>query len=235
MLQDNTKKMRYIPKANVVLNMIESGLVPVFYHHDLNICKNVLKACYDGGLRVFEFTNRADFAHEKFSELSKYAQGELPGMLLGAGSIIDAGTAAIYIQSGARFVVSPALVPEMASVCNRRNIMWAPGCGTVTEIVRAQELGADIVKIFPGSQVGGPAFVKAILGPMPWSLIMPTGGVSPDKENLTAWFESGVSCVGMGSNLFPKEWLVKGDFEKITQLVRNTLLIINEIRALGKI
>lgn len=222
--------MSNIPKAAVVLKMIESGLVPVFYHPDLNICKNVLKACYDGGLRVFEFTNRADFAHETFSELSKYVQKELPGMLFGAGSIIDAGTAAIYIQAGARFIVSPALVPEMAGVCNRRNIMWAPGCGTVSEIVRAQELGADIVKIFPGAQVGGPAFVKAILGPMPWSLIMPTGGVSPDKENLKSWFGSGVSCVGMGSNLFPKEWLEQGDFEKITQLVRNTLSIIKEVR-----
>jgi len=227
---DKNKKMKSIPKAVVVLKMIESGLVPVFYHADLNICKKVLKACYDGGLRVFEFTNRADFAHETFSELSKYVKAELPGMLLGAGSIIDAGTAAIYIQSGARFIVSPALVPEMAVVCNRRNIMWAPGCGTLTEIVRAQELGADIVKIFPGAQVGGPAFVKAVLGPMPWSLIMPTGGVSPDKENLKGWFGSGVSCVGMGSNLFPNEWLAQGEFEKITQLIFNTLSIIEEVR-----
>jgi len=223
--------MKPISKAEVVLKMIESGLVPVFYHPDPDICKNVLKACYDGGLRVFEFTNRADFAHEIFSELSKYARAELPGMLLGAGSIIDAGTAAIYIQAGARFIVSPALVPEMAVVCNRRNIMWAPGCGTLTEIVRAQELGADIVKIFPGAQVGGPPFVKAVLGPMPWSLIMPTGGVSPDKENLKEWFGSGVSCVGMGSNLFPKEWLAQGEFGKITELISNTLSIIKELQS----
>lgn len=228
---DKTKKMKSIPKAEVVLKMIESGLVPVFYHPDLDICKNVLKSCYDGGLRVFEFTNRADFAHETFSALSKYAKAELPGMLLGAGSIIDAGTTAIYIQSGAKFIVSPALIPEMAIVCNRRNIMWTPGCGTLTEIVYAQELGADIVKIFPGAQVGGPAFVKAVLGPMPWSLIMPTGGVAPDKENLKSWFASGVSCVGMGSNLFPNEWLTKCEFGKITELISNTLSIIKELRS----
>jgi len=217
-------------KARVVIKMVESGLVPVFYHSDFNTCKKVLKACYDGGLRVFEYTNRGNFAIEIFSELSKYSQKELPGMMLGAGSLIDGGTASLFIQSGARFIVSPALVPEMASVCNKHNILWTPGCGTVSEIVHAMELGADIVKIFPGTQVGGPDFVKAVKGPMPWTQIMPTGGVTTEKENLKAWFEAGVCCVGIGSKLFPKEWVAKGSFDKIEELVKNTLSIIHQLK-----
>lgn len=217
-------------KETVLNNMTDSGLVPVFYHTDLQICKNVLKACYDGGLRVFEFTNRGNFAVETFSELSKYCQKELPEMFLGAGSVIDAGTTSLYIQSGARFIVSPALVPVMAPVCNKHNILWIPGCGTVSEIVHAMELGTDVVKIFPGMQVGGPDFVKAVRRPLPWAKIMPTGGVLPEEENLKAWFNAGVCCVGMGSNLFPKEWIIRNDFHKISSLVKNTLLIINQIK-----
>lgn len=222
--------MSFLPKTDVVLKMKESGMIPVFNHPELEICKSVLKACYDGGSRVFEFTKRSESALEVFLELKKYVQADLPEMLIGVGSIIDAKTANQFIQSGADFIVSPALVPEMAEVCKEQNIVWAPGCGTVSEIVQAQNLGADIVKLFPGAQVGGPSFAKAVLGPLPWSLLMPTGGVSPDKENLKAWFDSGVCCVGMGSNLFPKEWIKNGEFHKISSLVKSTLSIIKEIR-----
>jgi 2-dehydro-3-deoxyphosphogluconate aldolase/(4S)-4-hydroxy-2-oxoglutarate aldolase len=217
-------------KAETVIQTIKSGLVPVYYNFDIETCKNVLKACYDGGIRVFEFTNRGTFAHEVFSALSKYAEKTLPDMLLGAGSVIDSGTASLYMQSGAKFIVSPALVPEVGKTCNKRNVLWIPGCGSVTEIVDAMELGADIVKIFPASQVGGPSFVSAVKGPMPWATIMPTGGVSPDKENLKAWFDAGVCCVGMGSKLFPNEWVKEHKFDEITALVKNTLSIISEIR-----
>ena len=144
---------------------------------NIDTCKKVLKACYDGGIRVFEFVNRGDFAHEIFSELNKYALKELPGMILGAGSIVEAATTALYIQAGANFIVSPLLNEEMAKTCNRRGVAWSPGCGTISEISKAQELGAEIVKLFPAAEIGGPSFVKAVKGPMPWTNIMPTGGV----------------------------------------------------------
>ncbi len=208
----------------------EQGMIPVLYHPDTAVMKNVLKACYKGGVRSFEFTNRGDFAHEVFGELNKWVLSELPGMILGVGSVIDAGTASIYLQLGANFIVSPILSEEMAKVCNRRKVAWMPGCGTVSEISKAEELGAEIVKIFPGSAVGGPSFVKAFLGPSPWSHIMPTGGVGPDRENLEAWFNAGVYCVGMGSKLISGKIIKDQDFDQLTQKCKNTLELIKEIR-----
>lgn len=211
--------------------MKETGLVPVFYNGNLETSKKVVKASYDSGVRVFEFTNRGDFAHEVFGELNKWAMQVVPEMILGVGSVIDASTTSLYLQLGSNFVVSPILNPEMAKVCNRRKVAWSPGCGSLTEISYAEELGAEVVKIFPGMQVGGPDFVKAIKGPSPWSSIMPTGGVKPTQENLEAWFSSGVHCVGMGSQLFKKELINSGAFDKITSEVKNALNIIKTLRA----
>jgi len=210
--------------------MKETGMIPVFYHPDTDVCKNVLKACYDGGVKVFEFTNRGDFAHEVFAEMNKYAMKNLPEMILGVGSVVDPATAALYIQLGTNFIVSPVLNPEMAKICNRRKIAWSPGCGSVSEISQAEELGAEVVKIFPGTQVGGPKFVSAVKGPLPWSNIMPTGGVEPTEENLKAWFQAGVYCVGMGSKLITKDLVNSGNFEKITEDVKKALAIIRKIR-----
>jgi len=206
------------------------GMVPVFYTPDVELIKKVLTSCYKGGVRSFEFTNRGDFAHEVFSEVNKWSLKELPGMALGVGSVIDAGTASIYLQSGANFIVSPILSEEMARVCNRRKVAWIPGCGTPTEISKAEELGAEIVKIFPGTAVGGPGFVKAFLGPSQWSKIMPTGGVEPVKENLSEWFNAGVYCVGMGSKLISKEMINNSDFEGITRKCSAVLEVIKKIR-----
>jgi 2-dehydro-3-deoxyphosphogluconate aldolase/(4S)-4-hydroxy-2-oxoglutarate aldolase len=206
-------------RIDVFLRMKETGIVPIFYHKDAQICKNVIKACYDGGCKVFEFTNRGDFAHELFSELNKWAEKEAPEMIMGAGSIVDAPTASLYIQLGANFIVSPVLNPEMAKVCNRRKILWVPGCGTLTEINYAEELGSEIVKIFPGSSVGGSDFVRAIKGPCPWTSIMPTGGVEPTLENLTEWFDAGVTCVGIGSNLITREHIKKKTWSGLTKRV----------------
>jgi 2-dehydro-3-deoxyphosphogluconate aldolase/(4S)-4-hydroxy-2-oxoglutarate aldolase len=222
--------MKHLSKAEVVQKIKEAGMIPVFNHPDLEVCKAVLKACYDGGIRVFEFTNRSAGAYDVFVELRKFSSAELPGMLIGVGSVIDAETTSAFIQAGADFIVSPGLVEEMGVVCEQECIAWSPGTGTLTEIIRAHNLGADIIKLFPGSQVGGPNFVKAALAPLPFLSLMPTGGVSPDRENLTSWFNSGVVCVGMGSKLFPKDWISNGKFEKLTELVRSTLQIIEEIR-----
>ena len=222
--------MARFTRIEVALKMKETGMVPVFYHKDLEVCKQVVKACYEGGVRVFEFTNRGDFAHEVFGELSKWAVHKTPEMILGVGSVIDSATAALYIQLGANFIVSPIIDEDTARVCNRRKIAWSPGCGSVTEINKAHELGAEVVKIFPGSSVGGPDFVSGVKGPMPWASLMPTGGVSPDEANLNGWFKAGVHCVGMGSQLFSKEVLESKDWTFISSKCREILDIISKIR-----
>ncbi|MCF0166963.1 MAG: bifunctional 4-hydroxy-2-oxoglutarate aldolase/2-dehydro-3-deoxy-phosphogluconate aldolase [Bacteroidales bacterium] len=216
-------------KLEVISTMKETGMVPVFYNPDIEISKKVLRACYDGGVRAFEFTNRGDFAHEVFGELVKYAAAELPGMIVGVGSVVDAPTAALFLQLGANFVVGPLFNPAVAPVCNRRQVPYCPGCGSVSEVGAAQEAGCEICKVFPGD-VLGPAFVKALKAPMPWSQIMVTGGVKPTEENLSAWFKAGATCVGMGSNLFPKDTIAAGDWLKITQLCRSALEIIAKVR-----
>lgn len=212
--------------------MTETGMVPVFYHSDLETSKQVLKACYEGGVRVFEFTNRGDFAHEIFGELNKWAAKECPEMILGIGSVVDAGTASLFLQLGANFVVGPLLNPDIFKVCNRRQVAYIPGCGSVSEVGYAQELGAEVVKIFPAGDVGGPSFVKNLKAPMPWSNIMVTGGVEPTEENLTKWFKAGVTCVGMGSNLFPKEIIAAKDWSKITQMCKMALEIIAKAKTI---
>ena len=217
-------------RIEVVLQMKENGIVPVFYNPDVEVCKQVLKACYEGGLRTFEFTNRGDYAHEVFSELNKYAKAELNGMMMGVGSVLDAGTSSLYLQLGADFIVSPVVNAEMAKACNRRKVAWMPGCGSVTEISFAEELGAEVVKIFPAAQVGGPAFVKGVKGPLPWASIMPTGGVSPTEENLKTWFDAGVHCVGIGSKLFVKDASGKYDLDAVTSTIKNALDIVKKLR-----
>jgi 2-dehydro-3-deoxyphosphogluconate aldolase/(4S)-4-hydroxy-2-oxoglutarate aldolase len=207
-----------------------TGMVPVFYNKDAQTAKMVLKACYDGGVRVFEFTNRGDFAHEVFAEIVKYAAVECPEMALGVGSVVDAPTAALYIQSGACFIVGPMFNPEVARLCNRRMVPYSPGCGTMTEVGNAQEAGCDICKVFPGD-VLGPAFVKSLMAPMPWSKIMVTGGVEPSEENLLSWFRAGVFCVGMGSKLFPADRIKSGDWAYITEKCREALEIISNAKA----
>ena len=222
--------MARFTRIEVALKMAETGMIPVFYHKDPEVCKQVAKACYEGGVRVFEFTNRGDHAHEVFAILSKWAAVELPELILGAGTVIDAPTAALYIQSGANFIVSPLLNPEIAKVCNRRKIAWSPGCATLSEMSQAEELGAEIVKIFPGSSVGGPDFVKAVKGPCPWTSMMPTGGVEPTEENLRKWFKAGVTCVGMGSKLFPSGIIENKNWEYITEACSSALTLIRSIR-----
>ncbi|MDR0427686.1 MAG: bifunctional 4-hydroxy-2-oxoglutarate aldolase/2-dehydro-3-deoxy-phosphogluconate aldolase [Dysgonamonadaceae bacterium] len=216
-------------KIQVIQTMSETGMIPVFRHHDAETAKQVMKACYAGGVRIFEFTNRGEFAHEVFGELSRFAAAECKDMILGVGSIVDAPTASLYIQLGANFVVGPLFNPDVAKVANRRLIPYIPGCGSVSEVGLAQEAGCDLCKVFPGD-VLGPNFVKGLKAPMPWSLLMVTGGVKPDENNLKAWFEAGVTCVGMGSNLFPKEVIAARDWNLITELCKNVLNIIKYIR-----
>ena len=222
--------MAQFNKIQVLQAILATGMVPVYYHADAEAAKRVVKACYDGGVRAFEFTNRGDFASEVFIELVKYARRECPELILGVGSIVDAPTAALFLQYGANFVVGPYLNPEVARLCNRHLVPYTPGCGSVTEIGTAHELGCDLVKIFPAGNVGGPSFVKNIKAPLPWTLVMATGAVEPTEENLTAWFKAGVACVGMGSKLFPKETVAAGEWEAIAEKCRYSLDIIKRAR-----
>jgi len=221
--------MAQYTRIEVATVMRDTGMVPLFFHSDIELGKKVLKACYDGGAKLMEFTARGDFAHEVFGELTKYAIKELPGMVMGVGSVTDAATASLYVALGANFVVTPVLREDIAIVCNRRKVLWSPGCGSLTEIARAEELGCEIVKLFPGD-IYGPQFVKGIKGPQPWTSIMPTGGVSPTEDNLKAWFDAGVTCVGMGSQLISKDILANKDFEGLKNKVKEALQIIKKVQ-----
>ena len=208
--------------------IVETGLVPVFYHGDVEVCKKIAAALAAGGARCIEFTNRGDFAPWVFKELSEYLARTNPKIILGVGSVIDAPTAALYIASGANFVVGPVLNAEVARLCNRRKIAYSPGCGSASEISEAEELGVEIVKVFPGDSVGGPDFVKAILGPCPWTRIMPTGGVETTKESITAWFKAGITAAGIGSNLVKKDWVAAENYAAITAKTVEVLAWIRE-------
>ncbi len=221
--------MARFSRHEVCGRVMGTGVVPVFYHADLETAKQVVRACCDGGVRVFEFTNRGDYAHEIFGELNKWAAAECPDMIMGIGSVVDAGTASLFLQLGANFVVGPLLNPDIFKVCNRRQVAYIPGCGSVSEIGMAQELGAEIVKIFPGD-VLGPSFVKGVKAPMPWTNIMVTGGVSPDEENLKKWFGAGVCAVGMGSNLFPADAVAGREWSRITAICKETVETVQKLR-----
>ena len=216
-------------RIEVAQVMKETGLVPLFFHSDIEVAKKVLQACYNGGARLMEFTSRGDFAHEVFGELNKYALFKLPGIILVVGSVKDAGSASLYMQLGANFVVTPVLRKDIAIVCNRRKVLWSPGCGSLTEIAQAEEMGCEIVKLFPGGSYG-PSYVKAIKGPQPWTSIMPTGGVSPTKESIEAWFSAGVTCVGMGSKLISNEVIASGDYKGLENKVSKALALIKSAR-----
>ena len=222
--------MAQYSRLEVAQVMKDTGLVPLFFNSDIETSKKVLKACYDGGARLLEFTARGDFALEVFTALTKYAIAELPGMIMGVGSITDAAAASLYMQNGANFIVTPVLREDIALVCNRRKVLWSPGCGSLTEIARAEELGCEIVKLFPGG-IYGPDFVKAIKGPCQWTSIMPTGGVSPTRENLEGWFNAGVTCVGMGSKLIAKDANGNFDLDKIESMTKQALDIIKDLRS----
>jgi len=222
--------MARFSRLEVLNTIVSTGLVPVFYHEDMDVVKNVVRACYEGGLRVIEFTNRGDFAVEAFAEMEKLCRREYKDMITGVGSVLDPVSAGLFIANGANFVVGPVLNADVAKVCNRRKIAYSPGCGSASEISQAEELGCEIIKVFPGGQVGGPAFVKALKAPMPWTSIMPTGGVDITEDSLAAWFEAGVTCVGLGSKLITKELVKAKDWEGLRKSVENTLSIVQRLK-----
>jgi 2-dehydro-3-deoxyphosphogluconate aldolase/(4S)-4-hydroxy-2-oxoglutarate aldolase len=222
--------MARFARLTVLNSMIDVGLVPVFHHENIDTAKSIVAALSRGGARAIEFTNRGDHAFETFSELEWYCSSEYPDVILGTGSVIDEITAGTYINLGANFVVGPSLDRRVAEICNRRKVAYSPGCASPTEITFAHELGCEIVKVFPGGLVGGPAFVKAIHGPCPWALLMPTGGVDITNESLTDWFAAGVPCVGIGSKLVSKDLVESADWTTLEQRTADVISTISSLR-----
>ena len=217
-------------KETTLVLLNEVGVLPLFYHADVEVAKEVINASYRGGARVFEFTNRGENAFNVFTALLAHVKESLPGLSFGIGTIYDAATAQKYIDAGTDFIVTPCLNPEVGKVCAIANIPWIPGITTLTEIYNATQAGAEVVKLFPGDVVGS-KFVKAIKGPMPNIKIMVTGGVQPTKESIDEWFGAGVYAVGLGSNLFPKEVLAEGNYNWIQQKVAESIELVKEFRA----
>jgi 2-dehydro-3-deoxyphosphogluconate aldolase/(4S)-4-hydroxy-2-oxoglutarate aldolase len=221
--------MAQFTRYEVLTEIYKSRMIPLFYNDDIEISKKIVQACYQGGARLLEFTHRGDFAHEVFRELISFANHSLPGMILGVGSVSDATSASYYLMNGANFIVTPVYREDIAIICNRRKVLWSPGCGSLTEISKAEEMGADLVKLFPGN-IYGPEFVKAVRGPQPWTHIMPTGGVTTEETNLKSWFDAGVSCVGLGSKLISKEIIDNQAYEELAKSVEKTLQLIQRLK-----
>ncbi|MBK8292000.1 MAG: bifunctional 4-hydroxy-2-oxoglutarate aldolase/2-dehydro-3-deoxy-phosphogluconate aldolase [Flammeovirgaceae bacterium] len=215
-------------KQQIVAGMEATGLVPLFSHDDATKSQAVLEASYRGGVRVFEITNRKANSFEVFKHLRE-AANDLPGMMLGIGTIMDAKTTLKFIEAGADFIISPILKIEMAQICHDHNVHWIPGCATLTEIVTAKEHGAEVIKVFPGS-VLGPQFVSSIMPVVPDLKLMITGGVEPTHENLKGWFKAGAMCVGMGSHLTTKDIIANNDWTGLQKKVESILTLISEIR-----
>ena len=220
-------------RHRITHDIYDTALMPLFYHADLERAKSLMKVCYDAGLRVIEFTNRAAYALDVFAPLNLYVKKELPGMRLGIGTVTDAGTAALYLQYGVDFIVMPTLVPEVITLCNKRKVLCIPGCGSVTEISKAEELGCEIVKLFPGNHYG-PGFIKDILGPMPWCSILVSGGVEPTKESIQSWLLAGASCLALGSKLFTPDVLAGHQNDRLESSMIDCLKWVKESRRVSK-
>src|SRR5512138_1704328 len=206
-------------RLEVVTTLLDTGLVPLFYNGDLETSIELASACSRAGAKVIEFTNRGELAYPVFTELIRHFAKANPSIILGVGSIIDAPTAALYLAVGANFIVGPSFNPEVAKLCNRRKILYMPGCGTETEISTAEEYGAEICKIFPGEMVGGPSFIKGVMAPCPWHRLMPTGGVDATEASVTEWIKAGAAAVGMGSKLIQAQLVNAKDYDGIAKKV----------------
>ena len=212
-------------KEELYAKLSEVPIMPLFNHSDLALSKAVVKACHDGGIKVFEYTNRGEGAALIFAELVKYIRQELPDMAIGIGTVFNAEEAEYFVGLDTDFIVQPILNPAVGAVCNKHKIAWMPGVMTISEIYNAQQAGADIIKIFPAN-VLGTAFIKALKAPMPHAKVMVTGGVEPNEENLKGWFSAGVTAVGMGSQLFPKEVLASGNYQQIEEVVKKCVAMV---------
>jgi 2-dehydro-3-deoxyphosphogluconate aldolase / (4S)-4-hydroxy-2-oxoglutarate aldolase len=220
--------MKIFSKDQIMDTMRQTGLVPLFTHDNAEEARQVLQAAYDGGVRVFEFTNRRKNSFEVFRHLIDNRK-HFPDLMLGIGTIMDAPTTKKFIDAGADFIISPIMKIEMAEVCHQHDKLWIPGCATLTEIVTAKDNGALVIKVFPGS-VLGPSFVSSIMPVVPDLNLMITGGVEPTEQSLTSWFKAGAMCVGLGSQLFTKDILQQKNWPLLKQKISDALSAINKIK-----
>lgn len=215
-------------KSQIISTLKATGVAPMFYHGDTDVARSIVDVSYEGGVRAIEFTNRGPNAFEVFKDLLKYSE-KYNGLIIGIGTILDAKTTEKYIKAGAQFIVSPILRPEMADVCNKHDRLWIPGAATITELVNAKLLGADIIKIFPAS-ILGPGFVSSVLPVVPDLQLMATGGIEPTYQSLSAWFNAGIVCAGLGSQLITKDILAKKDWHTLKHKVNDAITIVRQIR-----
>ena len=213
----------------IIKRIVEQGVLPLYFHPDATVSVEVLKALYAAGIRAVEYTNRGEAALDNFKLLKETRDKELPELLLGIGTIKRKKEAKAFIKAGADFIIAPGIIEEVAETVHKEEMIWIPGCMTTTEIIRAEDAGAKLIKLFPGNLLG-PSFVSAIKELFPDLYFMPTGGVEVSKENLTAWFKSGVVAVGMGSKLITKEILEKKDYEQLTNKTKEAIALVNEVR-----
>lgn len=211
-----------------ISSITRAGIIPVFSHPDLEVSLAIVRACYDGGLRAFEYTNRNAQALDNFREVAALVKRDMPDMLLGAGTIWDVPMAETFAEAGADFIVSPIMNPAVGAWCHQKGLLWSPGCMTVTEVFNARQQGAELVKVFPG-EVVGPAFVRSVKSVMPDVQLMVTGGVEPTTESLGTWFGAGVSCVGMGSQLFSKQAIAEKNWATIRQTVAQAISVLRSL------
>jgi len=218
-------------KKQTILELVpQQGILPLYFYKDTTVSIEVLKALYAAGIRAVEYTNRGEAALKNFIEMRKVCDTELKGMYLGIGTIKNGEMAQTFIDAGTDYIICPGLVESVAAVADKNNMLWVPGCMTPSEIIKAETLGAKMIKLFPGN-VLGPGFLSAIKEIFPGLLFMPTGGVELDKDNIAGWFKAGVCAVGMGSKLITKQLLEAGDYAQITKATEEALAIIKSIKS----
>ena len=216
-------------RHDVYTAIYDAGFLPLFYHGDEEIATEIVAACARGGARAIEFTNRGEMAYPVFSALVRRFAKTAPDVILGVGSVVDAPTAAMFIAAGANFIVAPNFNPEIARLCNRRKVAYVPGCMTPTEVATAEEAGAELIKIFPGNIVT-PEFIKALLGPCPWSRLMPSSGVDYSAESIGAWLKAGAAVVGMGGKLIGGAVVKEQQWDRLAEMTRQCLAWVQEAR-----
>ncbi|MBI5567883.1 MAG: bifunctional 4-hydroxy-2-oxoglutarate aldolase/2-dehydro-3-deoxy-phosphogluconate aldolase [Chloroflexi bacterium] len=220
-------------RLDVTNTLLDIGLVPLFCHGEVEAAIEIVAACARGGARVIEFTNRGELAYPVFTELIKHFAKADPSIVLGIGSIMDAPTAALYLASGANFIVGPSFSPEIARLCNRRKVLYIPGTATETEIANAEEYGAEICKVFPG-ETPGPGFIKAVLAPCPWHRLLPTGGVDATEASISEWIKAGAAAVGLGSRLITAQLIKAKAFDDLAATTARCVSWVKTARASAK-
>lgn len=217
-------------KKKTLSLVIEQGVLPLYFHPDVEISVQILKALYHAGARLVEYTNRGENALNNFLQLRKVADEELPGLQLGVGTIINRIEATEFINEGADFIVCPGINEEVAELADKNDLLWVPGCFTPTEMMRSVDLGAQLVKLFPGSLLG-PSYLTAMKEIFRDLMFMPTGGVDTSEENLHSWFTSGAIAVGLGSKLISKTLVETKNYEEIESITRQTLQMVQKIKS----